>query len=137
VNRGSFGDLPIKFDVPECTLTVVDTESDSPGEKLYYIWVKNSRSIPMWISELEFYYLTPSFQGWRTFSEHIEKGVVRNVNGRIVGEDHWGVWKEGERWRLVVFPGHEEVGYPPTPNKQAELFDQVISSACFSASPTH
>lgn len=137
VSRGSLRDLLIKFDVSESTLTLVNTESDSPGQEIYYIRVKNSRSIPMRISEGVPNELDASFQGWRAFSEHIEERDVRGAHGEVVGKDHWGVWKDSERWRLVVFAGREEVGYPPTLAKEADLFDQVINSACFSTAPSH
>jgi hypothetical protein len=67
---------------------------------------------------------------WTAFSERVEERDVRYVYGPIVSRDRWGRLKTGERWRLVKFVGAEEVGYSPTPEKLARLFDQIISSAC-------
>ena len=136
VGRGFLGDLRIKFDVPEATLAVDPYVSDT-FPAVFYVVVRNHGSTKLWISEERLGYELDrgSELSWPLFSDHVEETDVRNVRGAVLGKDHWGIWKNGERWRVVIFDGGEEVGYPPTPFKQAALFDQVISSACFSAAP--
>ena len=64
------------------------------------------------------------------FSEHVDEREVRVQNGIVIGKDRWGYLKSGESWRLVRFAGGDEVGYRPTREDEARLFDHVINSAC-------
>lgn len=135
--RRAARDLDIKFDVPESRL-VLDcgghcwSDSPLPGHDLT---LKSHRSIFMTMSRWsqDQADIDRDLVRWTLFSEHAEQRDVRSVNGDVVGKDHWGIWKDHERWRLVIFDSGEWAEYRPTPNKEAQLFDQVISSACFSA----
>lgn len=137
--RRAAKDLEIEFDISEPNL-VLDhggvgwTDNPLPG---HVITVKNRGSVAMYISRWHLDDLDKNSKFvWPMFSEHVEERDVHNAHGGVVGEDHWGIWERGKRWRFVKFAGGlEEVGYPPTPANEAQLFDQVISSACFSAGP--
>jgi hypothetical protein len=64
------------------------------------------------------------------FSEKVEERAIRTPKGVLVGKDHWGYLKGGERWRYVTFSRGDAVGYRPTSPKEANRLDKVISSAC-------
>jgi len=70
---------------------------------------------------------------WPVFSKHIEQRVVHYSYGSVVSMERWGYLKTGDRWRYVKFAGGGEAGYLPTHEKNAQLFDQIINSACFQA----
>lgn len=133
-------DLSIKFDIPVSRLAFDSGEtgwSDRPNRQHYDIAFQDQSSITMRIEVWPYFNLNRNLQlAWPKFSERVEERDVRNAHGGVVGKDHWGVWNDGKRWRLVIFAGREEVGYLPTPAKEADLFDQVISSACFSTAQT-
>jgi hypothetical protein len=75
-------------------------------------------------------------------SGDVEKRGILDDKGNPVGEDSWGYRGRSERWRRVEFRGGQVVArYGPVNEKdaashssfhekEADLFDQVISSAC-------
>jgi hypothetical protein len=131
-------DLDIKFDVPEAVFAFDSGRTrmtDSPLPAIYVVTVKNRSMNSMQISNWFLPFEWDSKIAWPVFSEHMEERDVRNIYGNVLGKERWGYFKTGDRWRLIKFAGKEEVGYPPMPLKEAQLFDQVISSACFSAAP--
>lgn len=134
VARALHGGFPIRFDVRESSLVVIYPIPDTSSQDVYYVKPKSNRAITLQISNGELYGLERDLRSaWPVFSEYVEQRDVHSANGQVVGEDHWGVWSGPKRWRVVKFRTGEEVGYPPTPAKEAALFDQVISSACFAA----
>jgi hypothetical protein len=118
--------------------------SPDMGPPMYVcdITVRGGSPNPLEISD-QVYFERDLQSTWPVFSEHVEERDVRNVYGHVVGKDSWGYWKSsehwwgrpasGKRWRFVKFSGGEEVGYLPTSDREARLFDQIISSACSSA----
>jgi len=145
------GYLGIKFDVPEPAFDLNSGTSDMPPQTFYDVTVKNRSTATLQISEGPERVEEAWKSAWPVFSKHIDPALasgplaspegyeerdVRNVYGRVVGKDRWGDWKRGERWRFVEFGLREEAGYLPTPLKEAQLLDQVISTACFSAAPS-
>ena len=70
----------------------------------------------------------------RVFSDHVEQRGIFDDKGRLIGEDHWGYLKRGERWRKVRISGWV-AKYGFVNEKEAELFDRVISSACLLSAP--
>jgi hypothetical protein len=121
-------DFGTHFDVPEKLFTVTAATHDMPPERFYMLRVKDSAAtmviahdVGMWVD------LKKAFP---VFSRHIEERAVRAANQRSLGTDHWGYLKGGERWRYVAFSTRDAIGYRPVPAKEAELFDQVIGSAC-------
>jgi hypothetical protein len=140
--------LNIKFDVPEADFDLHSGMSDMPPQRFYCVTLRNRSAITMEISNgsIGVAWKFP----WPVFSDHFDGALasgllsspdgykeraVRNVYGKVVARDCWGMWKNGQCWRFVRFDSGEEVGYLPTPDKQARLFDQIISSACFSPAP--
>jgi len=67
-----------------------------------------------------------------TFSQHVGERIMRDSEGRSFGTDRWGYLQSGERWRYVKFSTGDRVGYEPLPPRQADVLDQIVSSACFS-----
>jgi hypothetical protein len=130
-------DLRIKFDVPESTFYGETGPTDNPLPE-HGVAVKHGSASTLRMSQWRLDDLDRRLQlEWPMFSKHVEERDVRDSHGGVVGKEHWGVWKDGVRWRLVTFDEGGEVGYPPTPIREAQLFDQVIGSACFSAGPGH
>jgi hypothetical protein len=135
VRRAGFD---IKFDVPEGRLALHSGFSDMPPGERYGVTVKQGSEASLEIWECSVFD-EKELQVWPVFSDHVEERAVRSADGHPVGYDRWGYWKDyddgwghgkgGKHWRRVKF-GREEVGYPPTLDREAQLFDQVISSAC-------
>jgi hypothetical protein len=66
------------------------------------------------------------------FSQHVGERTIRDAKRRSFGTDRWGYLQSGERWRYVKFSTGDRAGYEPLPPRQADLLDQIVSSACFS-----
>jgi len=126
--RSNFG---IRLDAPKKTFTIHTGQSDMPPGTMFEVKLKDADAkIVVWsyddgiFRNLEIAY--------PVFSDHVEQRNIRDAKGRIFGTDRWGYLQSGERWRYVKFSTGDEVGYEPTPPKQADLLDQVVNSACFS-----
>ncbi len=74
-------------------------------------------------------------------SDNIQKRTVLDDNGKTIGEESWGYWGQGERWRRVHLLGwlqlrygskneREVPSYGSVHERDAALFDQIINSAC-------
>ena len=81
-----------------------------------------------------------------TYSGYLEKRQIRDDKGQIIGEDTWGYWT-GEHWRRVHLRGRitahygsrnkgELAAYGSVHEKDAALFDWIISSACRAPDPS-
>jgi hypothetical protein len=66
-----------------------------------------------------------------TFSEHWEKRDIINDKRQVVGEDYWGYLDRQKIWRRIHLKGRVNARYDSVNQRDAELFDKVISSACF------
>ena len=67
----------------------------------------------------------------RIISDHVEKRSMLDYAGRPIGENYWGYLSTGERWRQArFFKGGVVAKYGLVNEKEAELFDRVISSVC-------
>jgi hypothetical protein len=122
-------DFGTRFDVPETAFTVHSSSRDSPPGTLSVVRLTDSDAkIVVWRNDEMFWDL---IKPWPVFSEHLAERSIFTTNGRLVGTDHWGCLKTGERWRYVIFSRGDTVEYPPTSPKEARLLDQVFSSACF------
>lgn len=71
--------------------------------------------------------------GLPLISTRVGQKNVYTRQGRIVGEDHWG-YLSGDRGRYVKSVCGDQIGYRPSPLKEAKLLDRVISSACMAPS---
>lgn len=65
------------------------------------------------------------------FSEHSEKRHVVDDAGRVIGEEYWGYLDSEKRWRKVRLEG-VSAQYGPVTKSDAEIYDRILSSACFS-----
>ena len=137
MHRIGFG---IRFDVPEIGFAIDPgtihgwTDSLLPLTQTIKVWNSGASALKIALGPLPFENELEST--WPVFSEHVEVRDVHYISGPGVSKDRWGYLKSGERWRLVKFVGSEEVGYLPTSEKLARLYDQIISSACFSPRPS-
>jgi|GEM_PF-5907739 len=64
-------------------------------------------------------------------SDHVDERRVFDDQGHPIGDDYWGYLKSGERWRRVrLFKGGVVAKYGLVNEKDARLFDRVISTGC-------
>lgn len=79
-------------------------------------------------------------------SAFIASRRVLGDNGENIGQESWGYWGRGERWRRVHLVGWIEARYGSKNEREvrsyglvdqrdAALFDQIINSACRLSSP--
>jgi hypothetical protein len=62
-----------------------------------------------------------------------DKFAQRNAvasDGQLVGMDSWGQQRDGGIWRWTAVLGEGGSRYRNTPPEQANLFDQIVNSAC-------
>ncbi len=122
--------LHLRFDVPEDRFRITQVQRDMPPELLYVVTLNGHSDVKLVISpdrsdfrDLEL--------AWPTFSKHVTERTMRDAEGRNFGTDRWGYLRSGERWRHVKFLTGDHAGYEPLPPSQADLLDQIVSSACF------
>ena len=106
-------------------------QRDMPPEMLYVVTSNGDADAKLVVSrdDGDFRDLEVAYP---TFSQHVGERTMRDVEGRSFGTDRWGYLQSGERWRYVKFSTGDSVGYEPLPPRQADLLDQIVSSACFS-----
>lgn len=131
----------IMFYVPGMEFTIRTVRGDTPPSIEYYVATTNRGATRSLLHMLEISVWGLAFErqlefAWPVFSEHVEERNVPTAQGGVAGTDRWGYLKTGERWRFIRFGRTEEVGYLPVPDREAKLFDDIISSACFPATPT-
>lgn len=74
------------------------------------------------------------------------KRRIADDEGKTIGEESWGYWGQGERWRRVHLLGRVQArygsknemdarSYGSVHARDAALFDQIINSVCWSSSP--
>jgi hypothetical protein len=139
VERGArrIGDqYGIQFDIPEKSFAIAEGTSDAiPVMRGFHIKPQNSSSA------LEIYFGQRPLQTMvsnsaLTFSRHVDKRSVFDATGHVVGQDYWGYLGTGERSREVqFFHGGAIAKYQFISRREADLFDSVISSACFLSPP--
>ena len=123
-----------QFDFPLSNFTISEGTSDAvPIVHGFELGTKNSASV------LEISFGSQSMSGAvdpsRILSDHIEKRTIVDDKGQPIGEDYWGYLRSGERWRRVQLRGSAIAKYDFVNERQAELFDRVISSACLLSAP--
>ena len=135
------GDYGFQIDFPPSNFTSNEGWGDMPpGPHGFGLRPKNSTS------ELAISWRTGMGLGGvpeiaaLTSSGYIEKRRIFDDQGHVIGEDSWGYWS-GERWRRVHFLGwiaasygsrnkSELASHGSVHEKDAALFDGIISSAC-------
>lgn len=151
VDRLDPGTLYIRFDIPEATFAVSSELPDMfPLTPVYCVTPKKAGAHTMQIANGSTDFGEALRRAWPFLTAHFYRALpagpldslngygeryVRDVHGDVVGKDRWGYVKNGNRWRLVKSFYGEEAGYFPTPLREAQLFDQIISSACVLAAP--
>jgi len=144
--------LEIQFDVPDATFAINTWLPDVPPiTPEYRVTPKKGGANTMEVANGHTDFGETLRRAWPFLTAHFDRALppepldslngygerdVRDVHGDVVGKDRWGYVRNGDRWRLVKSFGGEEAGYPPTPEKEARLFDQIISSACYSPRPS-
>jgi hypothetical protein len=125
--RSDFGTT---FDIPENDFNVRTATQDMPPGRFYVVTLKNS-SADMLIAHKDG--IWPDLKNaFPIFSRRVESRKVQTVGKHSIGTDHWGYLNSGERWRYVEFSSGDAVGYRPVPLNEADLFDRVVNSPCFS-----
>jgi hypothetical protein len=124
--RADFG---TQFDISEQAFVVHVGAQDMPPGVNYSVTPKVSKALLVITSHDTWQDVENAFPA---FSEDMHKRKFRSANGVSVGTDYWGSLKNGERWRFVKFLNRDAAAYLPTTPAEATLFDQIISSACFS-----
>jgi len=151
MRRVGTGDLDITFDVPEDTFAVYLSGSDMiPITTEYCVTARKAGAKTMEIAKGPTFFGEALRRAWPFLTAHFDRALpsgpldslngygerdVRDAHGDVVGKDRWGYVKNGDRWRLVKSFGGEEAGYPPTPLREAQSFDEILSSACRSIAP--
>jgi hypothetical protein len=153
------GQYGIQFDIPEENFRIDEWAEDAPpGAETFGLRPKNVTSylfidfgpamiqsnpktrigVPVPQALID----SSSSGGSTSISGHVEKRKILNDQGNPVGEDSWGYWNRGERWRRVYFREglvvarygavneKDAASYGSVHENDAELFDQVISSVC-------
>ena len=123
----------IQFDVPLQDFAVSSGCTDAPPLSCgSTITSSNDPSALLFIE----YPAAPTSAGidpLSTFSEHKEQREIHDAEGSVVGRESWGYLSTGEKWRRVrLSPGRIAVQYGFTKRENAERFDRIIGSACFS-----
>jgi hypothetical protein len=65
------------------------------------------------------------------FSEYSERRQVVDDKGSVIGQDYWGYWDRDRYWRKVHLHGIT-AKYGPVMKSEAQNYDRILSSACFS-----
>jgi hypothetical protein len=122
---------PLQFSVSQVRLHVSEGAADAPpfsyGADIT-IANTDSRLRIVFLGHLD-------SKAEQVFSKYFETRKVLNAAGKTIGEDKWGYTEERFVWRAVRFAGHDFAAYHLTDAKDAQLFDQIISTACFASTP--
>src|SRR5215469_657624 len=126
----------LQFDVPVKSVSVHEGEEDAPP----FAYGFGIRPQAGGESFLEISY-GPQRNWWdvdrkRAASERVAKRIIVDDQGRSVGEDDWGYLEPERRWRRARFQGWVQAEYGFVNAKDADLFDEIIKSACLLPSQT-
>jgi hypothetical protein len=128
--HGLGSEFSIQFDISEKDFTIHSGMNDMPpGSMFYAVTLKGLNAHVEVLND----YIPSEDQRSSSFpvlSEHAEERDVLSSEWGKFGEDRWGYLSSGERWRQVRFRGGIFAKYGLVDKKAAELFDQIIHSAC-------
>jgi hypothetical protein len=131
VGSKSTGAFPgIQFNVPESNFAVQSHARDMPPETVYLV-VSHAGNASMELAKggrVTFEKDVDS--SFPVFSAHVGERDVRTSAGLVIGKDHWGYLKNGDRWRSVRFFSGDEAAYRPLNPSDAKLMDEIIDTAC-------
>jgi hypothetical protein len=136
------GDYGFQFDVPANAFTVYEGWGDMPPTPHGYGIKPNDGNSTLgvsWGSTIK----SPTAPEIPALTSpgYVEKRKIVDDKGSVIGEDSWGYWKTGERWRRIQLLGRIEAsygsrneselrGFGSAHEKDAALFDGIINSAC-------
>jgi len=126
----------LQFDVPIKSVSVHDGDQDMPP----FAYGFGIRPQARGESFLEISYGPqsnwPDVNRKRAASARIMKRIIVDDLGHSVGEDDWGYLEPERRWRRARFQGWVQVEYGFVKANDADLFDEIIKSACLLPSPS-
>lgn len=126
----------LQFDVPVESVRVHEGDQDTPPFA-YGFDIRLQAGGESYL-EISFGPLSdsPDVDRKRAASERIVKRTIVDDQGHSVGEDNWGYLEPERRWRRARFQGWVQAEYGFVNGKDADLFDQIIKSACLLSSPS-
>lgn len=120
----------VQFDVPVKSVSVHEGDQDMPTFA-YGFGIRPQAGSQ---SLLEISYGPqrnwPDVDRKRAASARMVKRAIVDDQGRSVGEDDWGYLDPDRRWRRTRFQGWVEAEYGFVSGRDADLFDEIIKSAC-------
>jgi hypothetical protein len=141
--------LGFQFDVPINNFTITEGCADAPPNMCGFgIRPKNSTA-SLSIEWGEMSDMKPPNPILDSLDKKkTERRKVLDDDGKPIGEETWGYWEQGERWRRVHLLGginarygskdEEDVPrYGSVDERDAALFDEIINSACFPTIPSN
>jgi hypothetical protein len=138
--------LGFQFDIPLRDFTISEGCSDAPplicGVDIRQPKASTARLSISWGEEIDDMrppYPNPILDP--LYEDKVEKRRVLDDKREPIGEDAWGYWGQGERWRRVRLLGWVNARYGSKNEKDlpsygtvreqdAVLFDRIINSAC-------
>jgi hypothetical protein len=129
-----------QFDLPIRDLTITEGWGDTPAaEHVFDIKLNNSKAHLMLSSGSSIPLIPPD----PILASAGQERKILDKRGNMIGEDSWGHWGQGERWRHVRFresglvdasygsKNEAEIpSYGSVHERDAAIFDQIIDSAC-------
>jgi len=125
------GDRGLQFDVSTRDFTITEGTTDTAPILHGFDLVPKGRKANLEIEFGERSMESIAADPALIFMKHIEKRSIFDDKGKPIGEDEWGYRDTGERWRRLRFTGIGTAKYGLVDTREAELFDQIINSACF------
>ena len=126
----------LQFDVPVKSVSVHEGAEDAPP----FAYGSGIRSQAERESFLEISYGPqrnwPDVDRKRAGSVRVVKRIIVDDQGHPVGEDNWGYLEPERRWRHTRFQGWVQAEYGFVNGKDADLFDEIIKSACLLPPPS-
>ena len=125
----------LQFDVPVKSVSVQEGEDDAPP----FAYGFGIRPQAGGGSFLKISYGPqrnwPDVDRKRAASGRVAKRIIVDDQGHSVGEDAWGYLEPERRWRRARFQGWVQAEYGFVNAKDADLFDEIIKSACLLPPP--
>jgi hypothetical protein len=119
----------LQFDVPEREVVIREGASDAPPLVYGYDIKRKDGDSLLGISYGPLRDDIVADRA-RESSSHVVKRIIVDEKGHSVGEDDWGYLNPETHWRRTRFQAWVQAEYGFVSEKDAVLFDQVISSAC-------
>lgn len=122
----------LQFDVPETEVLIREDVSDAPPIVYGFGLKPKGSESRLWISYGSQRQDIAADRA-RESSSQVVKRIIFDDKGHTVGEDEWGYQDTEKRWRRARFQGWVTAEYGLVNEKEAKLFDRLLSSACLSS----